>query len=124
MKARSTSWVPSSKPLKLAEVILGLHEIRQLTAVGAGDYDQLETVRADPGPQFVARMNALEVSITSRVEVVASRSMRACGLGGYVNSDSASIARLLRDVTDGPLMVDNDRALLANANPLLMRRSL
>lgn len=122
--AGGTSTVPSSKPLRLAEVILGLHEIRQLAAGGAADYDSLEAAGADPGPQFVARMNALKVSITARAEEVVKGSMRVCGLDGYVNSGSASIARLLRDVSAGPLMVDNDRALLANADLLLMRRNL
>jgi len=122
--AGTASSVPSSKPLRLAEIIAALHEIRQLAAGAAADYDQLGANAVDPGAQFVARMNALKVSITSRSEEVVSRSMRICGLGGYVNSGSASVARLLRDVTAGPLMVDNDRALLANADLLLMRRQL
>jgi len=50
--------------------------------------------------------------------------MSICGLAGYMNNSPASLGRLLRDAAGAPLMVNNDRALQATAQTLLLRKDL
>ena len=56
--------------------------------------------------------------------VTTQRAMAICGLTGYRNQSSVSMSRIMRDAAAAPLMVNNDRALQAMAQTLLVRKEL
>jgi acyl-CoA dehydrogenase len=70
------------------------------------------------------RMDNLKLSSSTLVSDIVGRAMFICGLAGYANDSPFSIGRLSRDAAAAPLMVNNDRALMAIAQSLLIRKDL
>jgi acyl-CoA dehydrogenase len=111
-------------PLRLAELGLPLHQLREVLAGGAADYERCKDTPEVEELKFSSRMDYLKLSSSTLVIDVAHRAMAICGLAGYTNQSPLSMARVVRDASAAPLMVNNDRALQAMAQTLLVRKEL
>jgi acyl-CoA dehydrogenase len=115
---------PPLAALRLAELGVQLHQLREVLAGGARAYDldkdsdEVETLG------FSSRMDFVKLSASTLVLAVVQRAMAICGLTGYRNHSPVSMARIQRDAQAAPLMVNNDRALQAMAQTLLVRKVL
>lgn len=110
--------------LRLAEATVCLHQIRSMVAHGAAEYE-----RCKDGPEvatlrFASMMDSVKIATSTLAPDVVRRAMAICGLAGYGNASPRSLARISRDIAAAPLMVGNDRALLASAQALLIRKEL
>jgi acyl-CoA dehydrogenase len=120
----STTTASPTAALRLAELGVFLHQLREVVAGGAIRYDldkdtpEVETLR------FSSRMDNLKLSSSTLVLEIVQRAMAICGLTGYKNQSSVSMSRIMRDAAAAPLMVNNDRALQAMAQTLLVRKEL
>jgi acyl-CoA dehydrogenase len=123
-KAVSAGAPPPPGALRLAELGVVLHQMREVLAGGTAAYERAKDSREVETLRFAARMDNLKLSTSSLVIDVVQRAMTICGLPGYQNDSDSSIGRLMRDAAAAPLMVNNDRALLAAAQTLLVRRDL
>jgi acyl-CoA dehydrogenase len=115
---------PPMSAVRLAELGVTLHQLREVVAAGAAynelaqQSDQLNEL------QFSARMDNMKISTSTLVLDVVQRAMQICGMGGYQNGNGSSIGRIARDAAAAPLMVSNDRTLDAIARALLVRKEL
>jgi acyl-CoA dehydrogenase len=110
--------------LRLAEAGVLLHQLREVLAGGAAAYERCKDTPEVETLQFSSRMDNLKLSSTTLVVAVVQQAMAICGLTGYRNNSSVSMARIMRDAAAAPLMVNNDRALHAMAQSLLVRKVL
>ncbi|MGO8872395.1 MAG: acyl-CoA dehydrogenase family protein [Acidimicrobiales bacterium] len=110
--------------LRLAELSVLLHQIRQVVTGGAADYERYKDTAEVEALHFSGRMDNLKLSSSVLVIAIVQQAMAICGLAGYRNHSPFSMARLMRDAAAAPLMVNNDRALLATAQTLLVRKAL
>ena len=115
---------PPTSALRLAELGVELHQMREVLAGGARTYESLKDTPEVETFQFTSRMDNLKVSSSTLVRSIVQAAMAICGLGGYKNHTAESMARLYRDAAAAPLMVNNDRALQAMAQTLLVRKAL
>jgi len=111
-------------PLRLAELGLPLHQLREVLAGGAGEYERCKDTAEVEELKFSSRMDYLKLTSSTLVIDVAHRALAICGLAGYANQSPTSLARVVRDASAAPLMVNNDRALQAMAQTLLVRKEL
>ena len=123
-RSASPSGGPPTSALRLAELGVLLHQLREVLAGGARSYDCLKDTPEVETLQFSSRMDNLKLSSSTLVLSIVQGAMAICGLTGYRNHSSASLARLYRDAAAAPLMVNNDRALQAMAQTLLIRKVL
>ena len=110
--------------LRLAELSVVLHQLREVVAAGAADYERNKDTEAVDTFAFSSRMDNLKLTSTTLVLDIVQRAMLICGLPGFANRSPVSMARILRDAAAAPLMVNNDRALQAAAELLLIRKEL
>jgi acyl-CoA dehydrogenase len=103
---------------------LPLHQLREVLAGGAADYERCKDTDEVEELKFSSRMDYLKLTSSTLVIDVAHRAMAICGLAGYANQSPISMARVVRDASAAPLMVNNDRALQAMAQTLLVRKEL
>jgi acyl-CoA dehydrogenase len=122
-KAASTGAPPPSA-LRLAELGVVLHQMREVLTGGTAAYERAKDTREVQTLRFSGWMDNVKLSTSTLVIDVVQRAMAICGLPGYQNDSNSSIARLMRDAAAAPLMVNNDRALLAAAQTLLVRKDL
>jgi acyl-CoA dehydrogenase len=115
---------PPPGALRLAEVTVVLHQLRAVVAHGAHEYERLKDTPEVATLRFSGHMDSVKVSSSTLVNDVVRQAMSICGLAGYFNASPVSLGRLSRDAAAAPLMVNNDRALLANAQSLLIRKEL
>ncbi len=123
-RSADAATAPPVAALRLAELAVELHQLREVIRGGAQDFD-----RHRDGPEietlsFSARMDHVKVSASTLATSILPRAMAICGLDGYRNHGEFSIARLARDTMAAPLMVNNDRSLQASAQALLIRKEL
>lgn len=110
--------------LRLAELGVILGELRAVLSSGALAYERAKDSDEVKTLRFSGQMDNLKISSSTLVGNVIQRAMGICGLAGYMNNSPASLGRLLRDAAGAPLMVNNDRALQATAQTLLIRKEL
>jgi acyl-CoA dehydrogenase len=115
---------PPPGALRLAELGVVLHQMREVLSGGTAAYERAKDTPEVQTLRFSGRMDNLKLSTSTLVIDVVQRAMAICGLPGYQNHSDSSIARLMRDAAAAPLMVNNDRALLATAQALLVRKDL
>jgi acyl-CoA dehydrogenase len=115
---------PPPGALRLAELSVVVHQIRAVVAWGASEYERVKDTEEVGTLGFSAHMDSVKVSSSTLLQEVVRQAMAICGLSGYSNRSAASMSRLARDAAAAPLMVNNDRALLANAQSLLVRKEL
>jgi acyl-CoA dehydrogenase len=110
--------------LRLAELGVLLHQLREVVAGGAAAYERVKDSPEVETLQFSSRMDYLKLSSSTLVIPIVQQAMAICGLSGYRNNGAVSMARIMRDAAAAPLMVNNDRALHALAQNLLIRKAL
>ena len=124
LRAANPDAPPPPGALRLAELTVVLHQLRAVVAHGAGEYERLKDTPEIATLRFSGHMDSVKVSSSTLVNDIVRQAMAICGLPGYFNTTPASLGRLARDAAAAPLMVNNDRALLANAQSLLVRKEL
>ena len=65
--------------------------------------------------------NGLKVGVSEAALDVVVQAMRICGIAGYRNDGPYSVARHLRDIMSGVLMVGNERVVANSAGLVLMQ---
>ena len=120
----SSDAAPPPGALRLAELAVPLHQMRQVVTAGAADYERNKDTEEIEGFSFSSRMDNLKLSSSLLVVDISLKAMGICGLPGYLNGTPFSVARMVRDAVSAPLMVNNDRSYLATAHTLLARRTL
>jgi acyl-CoA dehydrogenase len=124
LRAHTPDAPPPTSALRLAELGVVLHQLREVVAGGARDYERVKDSPEVATLQFSGRMDNLKLSASTLVNDVVGRAMFICGLAGYANTSPVSLGRISRDAASAPLMVNNDRALMAAAQSLLIRKDL
>lgn len=124
LRASAPDAPPPPGALRLAELGVVLHQLREVLAGGAREYERVKDSPEVAMLRFSARMDNLKLSSSMLVSDIVGRAMLICGLSGYENESPFSIGRLSRDAAAAPLMVNNDRALMATARALLIRKDL
>jgi len=115
---------PPIAALRLAELAVELHQLREVIKGGAVDWEAAKDSGEVETLQFSARMDNVKLSSSMLATAILPRAMSICGLDGYRNQGEQSLARLARDTMAAPLMVNNDRSLQASAQALLVRKQL
>jgi acyl-CoA dehydrogenase len=125
-RARSISSgeAPPLAALRLAELGIQLHQLREVLAGGGARYEAAKDTPEVETLRFSSRMDYIKLSSSTLVLEVTRQAMAICGLAGYRNRSAVSMARISRDAAAAPLMVNNDRALQAMAQTLLVRKEL
>jgi acyl-CoA dehydrogenase len=108
----------------LAELGVILYEVRAAVGFGGHEYERVKDTPEVVDLGFSNKMDNLKISSSTLAIDVVRQAMLICGLAGYANGSPASLGRLSRDVAAAPLMVNNDRALTANAQSLMIRKAL
>ena len=115
---------PPMSAVRLAELGVTLHQLREVMAAGAAYNEQAQQSEELNELQFSARMDNLKISSSTLVLEIVQRAMQICGMGGYQNGNGSSMGRIARDAAAAPLMVSNDRTLDGMARALLVRKEL
>jgi acyl-CoA dehydrogenase len=120
--------VPGGPPprgaLRLAELGVILHQLREVVGAGAAYYERVKDTDEMTALRFSTKMDNLKVSSSTLVVNVVQQAMQISGLAGYQNDTPSSMGRLSRDAAAAPLMINNDRTLGALAQVLLIRKEL
>lgn len=124
LRASDPDAAPPISALRLAELTVRLHETRAIVAFGAAEYERVKDTPTVATMGFSALMDSVKLSSSTAVGEIVSQAMRICGLLGYANNTETSLGRFARDAAAAPLMVNNDRALVAASQSLLMRKDL
>ena len=124
LRAANPDAPPPTSALRLAELTVVLHQIRAIIAYGAAEYERVKDTPAVSTIGFSAMMDSVKLTSSTLVGDIVRQAMGICGLAGYANNSPASLGRLVRDAAAAPLMVNNDRALVAAAQSLLLRKDL
>jgi acyl-CoA dehydrogenase len=106
----------------LAEARWRLAGLEALLAETAAQTQQVLSGRAQPTVGLTVRINSLKVAASETAMEIAFLALRSCGITGYMESGSFSIARIIRDLTSSLVMISNDRLLDTTAQMLLMER--
>jgi len=115
---------PSTSGLRLAELAVVLHQLREVLAGASRAYEAVKATGDFESFSFTSQMDNVKLSSSTLVLDIVLRSMSICGLPAYQNDSPYSISRALRDAAAAPLMVNNDRALVATAETLLLAKEL
>lgn len=121
--AASTAGPPPGA-LRLAELGVTLHQLRAVMADGVARYERDGGSEAIETLEGASAMDNLKVASATLVGDVCRQAMAICGMAGYTNTSPTSLGRILRDAAAAPLMVNNDRALWAAAQSLLVRKRM
>jgi acyl-CoA dehydrogenase len=122
--ASSEGDAPPLGAIRLAELGVRLHQMREVIAGGAERYERLKDTEDVGTLQFSGLMDNVKLSSSMLALDILQRAMGICGLEGYKNTTQTSLARMLRDAQAAPLMVNNDRTLQASAHALLIRKQI
>jgi acyl-CoA dehydrogenase len=104
---------PGSTPpgaLRLAESVADLGSLRATVRDGFSELG------------FAIRMNNLKAVAAKMAPQIVAQTLGVCGVSGYRYDSPYGVGRHLRDVYSAPLMIHNDRVLLANAAMLLISK--
>jgi acyl-CoA dehydrogenase len=115
---------PPTSALRLAELSVILHEMREVLAGGAEEYERVKDTPEVETLRVLGRMDNIKLASSTLVLAVVQKAMAICGLQGFKNNSDFSMTRIMRDAAAAPLMVNNDRALVATAQALLLRKDL
>ena len=117
---------PGSTPpgaLRLAESVADLGSLRATVREGLAEFERLQNDGdglSELG--FAIRMNNLKSGAAKMAPQVVAQALGVCGISGYRYDSPYGVGRHLRDVYSAPLMIHNDRVLLANAAMLLISK--
>lgn len=77
---------------------------------------------AQPTASQSVRTNALKVAASETALEIAHLSLRVCGMAGYSEEGPFSVARIIRDLSSAPIMINNSQLLDTTAQLMLMER--
>jgi acyl-CoA dehydrogenase len=109
--------------LRLAETVAGLSSLRASVREGLRDFERHHDnpdALAELG--FAIRMNNLKSVAATMAPQIVAQTLGVCGISGYRYDSPYGVGRHLRDAYSAPLMISNDRVLLANAAMLLVSK--
>ncbi|HXT14050.1 MAG TPA: acyl-CoA dehydrogenase family protein [Gemmatimonadaceae bacterium] len=124
-EARKNPQMPPTSSLRLAEVDIVLHGMRNNVTTAVNDYHRLlagNDSEAFRNFGFAIRTNNLKLSSSQLIVDIVGRAMLICGINGYRNDSKYALGRHLRDAYGAALMVNNDRIANHNATMLLALR--
>ena len=122
-EARRTPGTAPPGALRLAEAVADLGTLRAAVRDGLGEFERLQDdtdALAELG--FAIRMNNLKCVAAKMAPQVVAQALAICGINGYRYDSPYGVGRHLRDVYSAPLMINNDRVLLANAAMLMVSK--
>jgi acyl-CoA dehydrogenase len=115
---------PPIGAIRLAELGVVLHQMREVIGAGADRYERLKETSEVDTMGFSSNLDNIKLSSSALVLDIVQRAMGICGLEGYKNGTQTSLARMMRDANAAPLMVNSDRTLQATAHSLLIRKEI
>ncbi len=115
---------PPLAAVRLAELGVVLHQLREVVSAGAAYNEQTWDSEAVNEWRFSSRMDNFKVASSTLLQEVVHRASQICGMAGFQNGTPSSLGRIARDAAAAPLMVSNDRTLEAVARTLLVRKEL
>jgi len=124
-EARKNPQVPPTSSLRLAEVDIVLHGMRNNVTTAVSEYQRLlaaADAEAFSHFGFAIRTNNLKLASSQLIVDIVGRAMLICGINGYRNDSKFALGRHLRDAYGAALMVNNDRIASHNATMLLALR--
>jgi acyl-CoA dehydrogenase len=124
LRAADPGALPPPSALRLAELTVTLHQARAMIAYGAAEYERAKDTTEVATIGFSALMDSVKLSSSTLVGDIVRKAMGICGMAGFANDTPTSLARLARDAAAAPLMVNNERALVAASHALLLRKDL
>jgi acyl-CoA dehydrogenase len=74
----------------------------------------------EPTLALTVELNDLKIGVSEGAVDVVRLALGVCGLAGFGEAGPYSVARLMRDVLSGPVMIGNSRLVTANSQMLLM----
>ncbi len=122
-EARRTPGTAPPGALRLAETVADLGSLRATVREGLGEFDRIQDdadALAELG--FAIRMNNLKSVAAKMAPQVVAQALAVCGISGYRYDSPYGVGRHLRDAYSAPLMINNDRVLLANAAMLMISK--
>ena len=122
-EARRTPGTAPPGALRLAETVADLGSLRATVREGLGEFDRIQDdadALAELG--FAIRMNNLKSVAAKMAPEIVARALAVCGISGYRYDSPYGVGRHLRDAYSAPLMISNDRVLLANAAMLMISK--
>jgi acyl-CoA dehydrogenase len=114
---------PPPSALRLAELGVVLHQLRAVLADGIRRYEEADAAGAAT-LQASGAIDNVKLASSTLVGDITQRAMAICGMAGFANRSPVSMGRIARDAAAAPLMVNNDRALTATAQSLLVRKHM
>lgn len=101
----------------------------QLDATLADTTRRYEPIWCDPaavehcgGPGLTMHVNDLKILASTQTVQIVELALEVCGMAGYAEDGPRSVARHLRDLFSGRLMIGNERLAATNAQLSLLRR--
>ncbi|WP_254870653.1 acyl-CoA dehydrogenase family protein [Streptomyces sp. KAI-26] len=77
---------------------------------------------AQPTAGQSVHTNSLKVAASETALEIAYLSLRVCGMAGYSEEGPFSVARIIRDLSSAPIMINNSQLLDTTAQLMLMER--
>lgn len=124
-RALAAQDLPATLLAHLADIDRCVHLMHGSIARGLAIHE-LEAADGAAGPESIAAAidaNAVKLSCSELVIEAVRGALAVCGMAGYSESSTFSVARHLRDAYSATLMIGNDRLLAANGTNLLTRSS-
>jgi acyl-CoA dehydrogenase len=114
----------SPSAMRLSELSVDLQQARDRLRATARRFEEVKDSDEVESPDFLVALRSLKVSTSNLAVDVVRRAVTICGIAGYKKDSPFAMDRLLRDAFGGLVMVSNDRYLQANAQMLVVRKSL
>lgn len=112
---------PGAPDPRLGQMYTGLARIRDSVHQFASEYAQRDSVNNGDDVGMTVRANALKLSVSTEAVRVAELALEICGMAGYSEEGSYSVARHLRDLYSARLMISNSTLNSVNSELLLLR---
>lgn len=106
---------------RLADAGASLQLMHACIAHAARSYDTLDA-EGVASFSFGLAINNVKTRCSELAVDVVSRALSICGIAGYSESASVSVARHLRDVHSAALMISNDRLYATNGRLMIAKR--
>ncbi|MET9092802.1 acyl-CoA dehydrogenase family protein [Streptomyces cyaneofuscatus] len=106
----------------LGEARWRLASLEALLSDMAGRTQTLLDEGAQPTAGQSVHANSLKVAASETALDIAYLSLRVCGMAGYSEEGPFSVARIIRDLSSAPIMINNSQLLDTTAQLMLMER--
>lgn len=106
----------------LGEARWRLASLEALLSDMAGRTQSLLDEGAQPTAGQRVHTNSLKVAASETALEIAYLSLRVCGMAGYSEEGPFSVARIIRDLSSAPIMINNSQLLDTTAQMMLMER--